>query len=207
MTLSHRKIRAAGSLSTLDARGLELLDRGIGRAALRTTLPREGFDGLRTLVENDGFDSEEFRSTILLHYDPRARKGVDAHTASLVFDLLAKELALTGRNVYVTTLRGLMRGIDKSFDPDENNMLQADYLFVRDFFLVGNHGLPGMTEEMYDLESYFFGRVLSDSKTFLFTHEVSLPASQQVQQWWSESLLTFLKTSSTFMELSKTAQE
>jgi hypothetical protein len=195
MMNSPRRLRVTGD-GYLDGTGMELVDRGVTRAAIRTTLPREKFGYLRVALQAGEYSIDE-KNIFVVSYDGNV---VADGTASLAFELLAKELALLGNGMRITNLNRLSKALEHDFDENERNILHTDNLFIRDFFLVGHHGLPLQQERMYEVESFLFERLLNQRTTFLFTHGVAV-TSNKLQEWWSSSLLSYLREFSKSIEL------
>lgn len=177
-----------------------LVNVGVPREAIATTLAKEGFAAMREYVANDGYADR--RIVYVYPKDCSSMKQIDK--ATLAFYLLSKELALSGKKVYCCSLVDVARVFltdsdDSDIEAMRFSLESADMIAIRGF-----HDAGGRVEQF--LTPYQIAWVGS----WLYRHHradkglVLLGAAplETALDWWPASTLAFLSKHSISFEAS-----
>lgn len=175
-----------------DKVSISLLDKGISADAIRTTLPKEGYPTVRTLLSSDKCMPQEGireRRNIIF-----SAKQSTMDSTLLLLNLVAKELMLLGNNVEVLPNSAL--SIWDSY-PKLSNM---DYILLPGFYLTSNSTAWGSFYDPPTAE--IVQRVIM---SLYYKHGVGFGVYCDLgigtaANWWSDQLIHFFKRTSEVLE-------
>jgi hypothetical protein len=174
-----------------DSISITLLNSGVTRAALRSTLPKEGKGKLREMIRagqfNDG-EGVELNYVFFPGYDPELK---DYEHSALVFSLFHKEILLSGRKAVAVPIFRLVEEKDDYI----TSMGEMDFLFFPDFYLTSDN------ENWISYERSVTRRIEYRLRTLYEKHGVHLcfytaTGLYDASHWWSHAFINFLARTS-----------
>lgn len=173
---------------------------GIPREALPTTLAMEGLPELREFVVDRAFDT-----TRLSYIYPSAT--ADANKATLAFYLCAKEMILSGQNVFCCSLVDIHTALWGDSDEAaalESSLSSAGYIAIRHFHDAGGRTAPFMTP--YET-AYFNSWLLRKYQAGVGFMLLGGAPIMEAIDWWPASFLGYIRARAAIFSVKGVAHE
>ena len=174
---------------------------GVPREAFSTTLAKEGMDDIRAYVTG----REEDAKRMLYLYQTQTRSTLYSEKAELAFFLLAKELVLSGEDVFCCDLVNVHTALFKDDDEATEfysrlDNINSGFIAIRHF-----HDKGGKVEQfMTPYESAYFAswliRKFQDGVGFILLGGAPI---MEAVDWWPASFLGYLRSRSIVFEVRK----
>lgn len=174
---------------------------GVPREAFSTTLAKEEMGDIRVYVTGRGEDAKR----IVYLYQNQTRATLYSEKAELGFYLLAKELVLSGEDVFCCDLVNVHSALFK--DDDDSTEFYNRILGITSGFIAIRHfhDKGGKVEQfMTPYESAFFAswliRKFQDGVGFILLGGAPI---MEAADWWPASFLGYLRSRSIVFEVRK----
>lgn len=202
------RIRIRGRDTDLDKTSIRLLDAGVSRQALYTTLVKEGRSDLRDIIQEGLYINDKGDAQWMVFYPAqsknRAKFLANVAHCDLIFNLFLKESWLYG----LRTGKFDVLDMYQEYDREACYLVKEDaspkhryspYVFISDFYPERRDG-PRF--ERVDAHEAFFSymryRYYQDNVGFVLQ---SVVPPMQIDNWWPPLLVSMLQKNAMMFEI------